>query len=138
MIHGRERTVLVIGASAQAERVVDALRRRGLEAWSDESSHVAADRVSLEWADAVVLIDPGAAVGEEGLHLLRQSSGPAVLLTSALLDPDARAELFASGIDVIDAWPGSPEVVAARVARLLNQRAMGGQGDVNGGAEGVA
>jgi len=115
-----DRIVLVVGRPAHARPVVEALRARGLLAWASDAPRVARDAASLEWADGVVMIDTAAEVDGRGLRLLRKARGASLLATSAPLGGQQRLEILESGVDVVEAWPTSPEVIAARVARLLH------------------
>lgn len=120
----RDYHILVAGPEAAASSVVRALRERHLSAWSDRTERVLRDRVSLNWADVVVVFR------EEGL-LERQREHldtircPKLLLSCEPLSTEQRAELVdAYGFEFVIAWPAPADLIAAFVERAAHRRAL--------------
>ena len=126
MTAGDPLSVLVVGNAGRVLPILNALRSRGLRAWSDEAGNATADHVSFEWADAVVLVDDSPTVTESAIGLLASCKRPTMLVTSAPLDSAMRTAIFGRGIEAIETWPAPAELIAARVARLLGQSAADG------------
>jgi hypothetical protein len=115
----RDANVLVIGASDACNAVVSSLRSRGINAWSDRIGRAAADFISMDWADALVVIDSSEHVESQHLLPLVGFRNASILAASAPLDSDGLARLLERGFDAVLSWPCSTELVAAMVARML-------------------
>ena len=126
----REPTILVLGPAVQTTPIIRALRERGLHAWTDEVSRAVNDAASLEWADAIVVIDTTAELDSAGEERLREFQGPKLLAASAPLSESRIAALMDDGFDVVVPWPSPPEVVAARIARLARVEPASGVVDL--------
>lgn len=126
----REPAILVLGPPVQTTPIIRALREPGIHAWTDEVSRAVSDAASLEWADAIVVIDTTAALDSAGEERLREFQGPKLLAASAPLSESRIAALMDDGFDVVIPWPSPPEVVAARVARLVRAEPVSSVADL--------
>ncbi len=111
--------VLVIGPSEQTRLVVGALRGREMAAWADEFGQAASDERSLEWADAVVVMDGTLRDRNAATVLLTEFEGPTLLATSKSLSGDDVASLIGTSFEAVVPFDTSPETLAAQVAALF-------------------
>lgn len=125
----RAPAILVLGPVVQTRPIIRALREPGLHAWTDEVSRAVNDAASLEWADAIVVIDTSTELDSAGEERLREFQGPKLLAASAPLSESRIAALMDDGFDVVIPWPSPPEVVAARIARLVRVEPASGVAD---------
>ena len=101
----------------------------GLHAGTDHVSRDVNEAASLEWADAIVVIDTSTELDSAGEERLREFQGPKLLAASAPLSESRIAALMDDGFDVVIPWPSPPEVVAARIARLVRVEPASGVAD---------
>jgi hypothetical protein len=111
--------ILVLGAAAQTAPISDAFRRYDVQTWTDEPERAFSDHASLGWADALVVVDTTDDLAYARHHALDTFEGPRLLVTSAPLSYRQIDALMATGYDAVVHWPSSPEVLAARAARLV-------------------
>jgi len=120
----RDRAVLVAGPEFQARVICAALRSRGISAWSDRTERVLEDRVSLAWADVIVMIDD---LAQRGAHRegLDRIVGPKLLVSTVPLDAHHRAGLIeAEGFEYVIDWTAPVECIAAFVERTIHRGAL--------------
>lgn len=119
--------VMVIGAERESTRVVQALRARGMAAWSDRLGRAALDIVSFDWADALVVIDTTPHVESRHVRPVIEFPGATLLASPAPLDPEERAELLDRGFDAVVGWPSPLPVLTSYVDRFIARTAAGTQ-----------
>ncbi len=112
--------VLILGPERQCGVVAKALARYAVDVWTDSPEQMARDRASLQWADAIVLIDAQLPIDIEFGDQLRELSTPKLLTTTTPLSPRDHSDLIDAGFDAMLQWPSSLEVLAARVARYVH------------------
>jgi hypothetical protein len=111
--------ILILGTPTQTAALSDAFDAYALQAWTDEPARAFADNASLDWADALVVVDTTDDLAYARHHALDTFEGPRLLVTSAPLSYRQIDALMATGYDAVVHWPSSPEVLAARAARLV-------------------
>lgn len=111
-------TVLVAGPPEESTNLVLELRRLGVDCWADRVDRVSADAVSLDWADALIVIDRTPEVQIRHRRTLLDFAGPSMLILPAPV-PETVCEFLDRGFDyVVPTCCDSAELVA-RVRRLL-------------------
>ena len=111
--------VLVVGSAEETGPLVGRLRSCGLHAWSGRSGRAASDFVSLDWADALVVIDRSEQMECRHRRLFLDFRGPSLVAVPAPVAPAATVELLGGGFDMVVGWPIALDELAARVRRLV-------------------
>jgi len=112
-------SILVLGSPTQTAGLSEALREYDAQSWTDEPANALSDGASLGWADALVVVDTTADLSVGRDPALRSFNGPRLLVTSVPLSYPQITTLMNEGYDAVVSWPASPQVVAARAARLV-------------------
>ena len=110
--------VLVLGSADEVEPVVAELRASGVRAWSDSIGRASADFLSLDWADALIVIDSSEHLECRHRRPLVEFRGPTVVAVPSATAPMV-VDLLGLGFDAVMDWPTSVEEMGARVRRLL-------------------
>jgi hypothetical protein len=113
--------VLVAGPSAEATALVLELRAAGVDCWGDRMDRVAADFVSLDWAGALVVIDPSKETQVRHRRSLLEFRGPSMLILPGQVQGSALCDFVSAGFDQVVSMSCDPDEVVARVRRLLGQ-----------------
>lgn len=119
-----EHVVLVAGPESQAQFAAAVLRSRGFSAWSDRCERVLNDRVSLAWADLIVVMHDGPLSEADRNHLGRIAT-PKMLVSSVKLSAQQRVDLIeVHGFEYVIDWPATLDCIAAFVERALHRGAL--------------
>jgi hypothetical protein len=121
MINKRSRTVLVAGPKDESQRLVAELRELGVDCWADRMDRVAADLVSLEWADALVVLDPSSEMQISHRRSLLDFRGPSLLVLPAPVPASTVSKFLDRGFDQVVPWSCSLSELVARVRRLIGE-----------------
>jgi hypothetical protein len=111
--------ILILGTPTQTAALSDAFDSYAVQTWTDEPERAFADNASLDWADALVVVDTTDTLAHGRALEVRAFDGPRILATSAPLSYSQIDTLMQDGYDAVIGWPSSADVLAARAARLV-------------------
>ncbi len=122
----RDTYTLVLGPASAADttrEIVEHIRARGMNAWSESLEDTPPNTAAMAWADAVVLVDPtpDATLAHAPISWQRK---PRILVAGAWLEGTSRAGLLDDGFDQVLSSESSPLIIAAHAERLLNRGMM--------------